>query len=417
QTIPRLDRELAEVMLREVASDVRKNYYDPKLHGVDWDSRIRETEQSIKRAPDSSEANAHIAALFESLQDSHTFFIPPRNTARVDYGWKFGMVGKRCFVLTVKPGSDAAEKGVHPGDQVLSIEGFVPERQNQWSLQYAMKVLFPLNAVRVELRDSARSVRRLNLTASVHVDKVILGMGDSYSNRDRWKAHIDAENEWSQRRTQFKELGPELAVMRIYWFAQVGREVDALFKKANSHRTLIVDLRGNPGGLEQSVVDHLADVLEHDATIATRVERNKQTPVKVKSNLHSQFGGKLIVLIDSRTASAGEIFARVVQLEKRGNVLGDVSSGHTMESRYFRHQTGNNPVYFYGSSVTISELLMQDGKSIEHVGVTPDQVILPTGADLANERDPVLSRAAEMAGVKLTPEDAAKLFPKRPELD
>jgi C-terminal processing protease CtpA/Prc len=54
---------------------------------------------------------------------------------------------------------------------------------------------------------------------------------------------------------------------------------------------------------------------------------------------------------------------------------------------------------------------MTDGKSLERVGVTPDEVLLPSAADIAAKRDPVLSRAADVVGFKLSPEKAGELFP------
>jgi len=53
--------------------------------------------------------------------------------------------------------------------------------------------------------------------------------------------------------------------------------------------------------------------------------------------------------------------------------------------------------------------LIEAGK--ERVGVTPDILLLPTGADLAAHRDPVLAKAVEMAGGRMDPETAGRLFP------
>jgi C-terminal processing protease CtpA/Prc len=134
-------------------------------------------------------------------------------------------------------------------------------------------------------------------------------------------------------------------------------------------------------------------------------------PQMSKPHGGGNFKGKLIVLVDSKSGSAAEIFARVVQLEKRGVIIGDRTAGAVMQSRIFDHQAGTEIVVFYGVSVTNADVIMADGKSLEGVGVTPDELLLPTAADLAAKRDPVMARAAAMAGFELPPDKAGVMFP------
>ena len=53
-------------MLREVAADVRKNYYDPKLHGVEWDAKVQQARLNIEKADSMDSAVSGIAALLDS---------------------------------------------------------------------------------------------------------------------------------------------------------------------------------------------------------------------------------------------------------------------------------------------------------------------------------------------------------------
>ena len=82
-----------------------------------------------------------------------------------------------------------------------------------------------------------------------------------------------------------------------------------------------------------------------------------------------------------------------------------------MEARLYVDTQQVDTMFAYGFSITDADLIMSDGKSLEKTGVLPDEVLLPTGADLAAGCDPVLAHAAELAGIKLDTIAAGKMFP------
>lgn len=414
QNLSRVDRERAQEMLKIIAADVRQNYYDSKFHGVDWEATVRAADAEIAKATTLERATSEVAAALESLNDSHTIFMPPRYAVQVEYGWQFQMVGDRCFVTMVKPGSDAEAKGLKPGDEVVTIDGFAPSRGTMSRMHYALNVLSPQSVLHVGLVDTAtKKFHNIYVKATVkRAEQAVLSVDLARMNQ-----RLDAEERRDLSHPRVEEMGDALMIVKFPSFFQAEPEVEGLLDKACSHKALIVDLRGNVGGSEAVLRYWLGGLFHSDVKIADRVSRKRTEPVLAKSSRHHVFDGKLIVLVDSGSASAAEMFARVVQIGKRGTVLGDRTSGMTMEAKFFPHRIGTTAFQdnflIFGAQITSAELVMTDGKSLEHVGVTPDETLLPSGADLAANRDPVLTRAAELAGVQLDPEKAGKLFPRR----
>ena len=408
QKISTQDRALARTMLSDVADSVRKHYYDATLRGLDWSGLVNQTKAQIDAAPDLATANAEIEALLEKLNDSHTFFVPPRSVDSVDYGWSFQVIGNRCYVTRVKDGSDAARQGLKPGDEVFTINGFTVERASWIRLQYALYNISPRPVLHLVTRDLAGKVHKLDVQSVVrpltHVPYA--------AEIQRWREKVSFEESTDELSPEIKDLGPELLVVKLRSFVQLGGDVDSVIKKAQGHNALILDLRGNNWGQEDSVMRYLHDVLPKEAKVADVIAREKPHTLTVKPNPRASYQGKMIVLVDSRSASAAEIFARTVQLQGRAKILGDVTSGNTMEADYdgFVDQGPQSAVYFV--SVSVGDLIMPDGHSLEGVGVTPDELLLPTPEDLAKGRDSVMAQAVTSAGVALTPEMAGKLFLK-----
>jgi carboxyl-terminal processing protease len=410
QKITKMERSQVLDMLQQISPDIKKHYYDPKFHGLDWDAKVAEATAKINAADSMPRAVSAIANAVVSLNDSHTFFVPPRYAAHFDYGWQGQMVGDRCFVMRVRPGSDAEKKGLKPGDELLAINGFTPTRDDFWKMEYVFKTLRPQPGLVLDVRDPAGQQRRLEVAATVIPQQRVLDLTGSTGDFNIWDVVREEENEAHLGQARFAVVSDSVGILKLPSFEFDKSEIDSMVGKAHKYNALVLDLRGNPGGYTEILRYLIGVCFDKEIKIGDRIGRSEHKPMIAKPH-DRPFTGKLVVLVDSKSASAAELFSRVIQLEKRGTVLGDRSSGSVMEAKQYTYKYGTDTVIFFGAEITDADIVMTDGKSLEHNGVIPDETMLPTADDLANGRDPVLAHAVELLGGKITPEAAGKMFP------
>ncbi len=402
-------RERGRIMLKTIKDDLKKNYYDSTFRGMDVEARFKTADEKMKTAESVGQIFGIIAQVLLDLDDSHTFFLPPGRSNQTDYGWRMQAIGENCFINAVKPGSDAESKGLKVGDQVLMVNGYQPTRANLSTINYLFNTLRPQPSLVMELKNPDGQTRRLEIKAKIRAGKLVKDLTSTMDYNDLMR---EAEDDDRLSRPRHVVVGDNLLIFKMPDFSISESAVDDMIGKARKYPSLILDLRGNPGGYVKTLEWMMGYFTElENLKIADLKGRKEMKPMKARLHKGQQFKGKLVVLVDSESGSAAEIFARVIQLEKRGIIIGDRSAGAVMRSRRYSHESGTDTVVFFGASITDADVIMADGKSLERVGLIPDELMLPKALDMAAGRDTVLAFAAKLLGEELTPEKAGTFFP------
>lgn len=414
QEVTSAQRSLAGEMLRNIKQDVKRNFYDLNFRGVDLEAKLKETEGQILQAKFLGQLYGVIANYLLELNEPNTFFVPPTAFTTTDYGWDWELVGDKCYVTAVKPGSDAEAKGVRVGDEIFSIGGYQPTKNNAWKIKYAFFIGNPQKRLSVAIRSLGGQSQQREILSQRMVKSGSNALQDFNDNADRLNREL---------KSQTIEIDPGLLLWKLYSLSAETGIGDAL-KRARKYKSLIIDLRGCREAIKnwrndrdsQYSVNRLQEIIgylfDRDIKVADLKKRKDQKPILAKTRGENAFNGKLVIIVDNDTSSISEVVARIIQLEKRGVVIGDRTNGTTRLSTGYLHgvETGMNSATLYGVVIAERELIMSDGQSLDGVGVTPDETVLPTGSDLGNNRDPVLSRAAELLGGRLSPDKAGSLI-------
>ncbi|HEX8247786.1 MAG TPA: S41 family peptidase [Pyrinomonadaceae bacterium] len=390
-------------ILREMKGVLKKLYYDANYHGINLDERFTAAEARIKTLEYNWQMYRVLVQVLMDFNDSHTVFHLPPRSDYFDYGFSMQMFGTDCFITAVKKDSDAEKQGLKVGDQILNIGKFKPTRDDLWKIVYVLYRLDPKETVDLTIAKLDGSQQKISVKARTMTQKE--------------KSEELKKKKTKEKFEPFKcrEVNSATIACKLSTFMVGKEEIDKMMKQVGNHSKMILDLRGNGGGFVDTEVYLLGYFFDRDVKVADMITREKTETLIAKSRGDRVFKGDLVVLTDSRSASASELTARVMQLENRAKVIGDVTMGAVVTSRtiplFGSYSALSAAVYTSVSmSVTVADVKMKDGGRLENVGVVPDYPVIPTGEALSRKMDAVLAYAASLLGAELSPEKAGEFY-------
>ena len=320
-----------------------------------------------------------INGIFQALNDPHSVYIDPQtySVSRDDFSGAFQGIGATVsqqdnFVVIVAPLPDtpAERAGIQPGDVVLEVDG---ESAEGWSVQKAVLRIRGRIGTAVELlvRHSDGSEERISIVR----DEILVASVDTAPPGGVLKDANDDEVS-------------DIGYIRIRSFtSRTPQELADEIERLGDVRGLILDVRGNPGGLlvETALT---ADLFLDGGAILIQVDRTGAEQV-FNARPGTITDLPIAILQDEFSASGSELLAAALQENGRGIVVGSRSFGKGTVN-HARDLSNGGAVY-----VSIARWLTPNRNLIEGRGVLPDIEVALTADDIEARRDVALYRAID----------------------
>ena len=352
---------IGERVFNEVASTVSVRYYDRAFHGLNWDAVVAEYRGKVAAAPTESERYRLLQQMLARLRDSHTAVFSPAEVGRVQdqvaqaLGAAFVTLGRDRVVVRVAPRSPAASAGLRPG--LIVAEQGVADADGA---MHAFTVRDPVSG-----RTWKTRLRLVN--------------GGSFDQVEQ------ADIDWGT-------AAPGIGYLRMGSFPNdIAEELSWAVSDVSGHRALILDLRGNPGGLIDAV-DATAGIFLQAGTLVVsgtgRYHLFGSRRFTATDATHEHYKGRVAVLVDGNSESGAEALASALQIYHRALIVGAPTAKHVLGVEVEQPLSD-------GGLLRVATLDMRDahGDPLEGKGVTPDLHVSRTPADIARGRDPQLQAA------------------------
>jgi len=280
------------------------------------------------------------------------------------------------LIVRVIKGSPAEKNGIRAGDRIVTVDG---QSTRELNTDQAANLL----------QGEAGSTAVL----------AVISPGQEPRNIDVRRQRVEVP---SVDDVRMLDSNMGVGYLKLTCFQKTTcRDLDAALW--NLHRagmkSLIVDVRGNPGGLLVTAVDVADKFVDQGVIVSTR-GRSAQEDFTYSARQLGTWRVPLVVLIDHDSASAAEIFAGAIRHHRRGTIIGTRSYGKgSVQGIFPLSQTGA------GVRLTTSKFYSPNGRPYSHVGVEPDVEVRQTArpidgtADLqpTTDDDPVLTAAQQAA--------------------
>ena len=378
--------QFAATVLDEVWQEVARNHFRKDFDTLYRKSVYEKFRPAILQSQDIPALTANLNKMLEAIGDSHLYLLGPDNgpdksirpvenpgpaDPPADPGFTVLSSGKELLVWNVRPDSAAAEANIRPGDVLLAVEG-LQLRHDDPDIMTVTSLLERGGAgsiCEVRLRSTDGTIRDLRLKRSSH--------GGKFFHAANLPALI--------LRYETRMLNEKTGYLRFNIFApDVVRQFrkdrrSGIFKNVQN---IIIDLRGNPGGILLTAEWLGAWCFPAKVPLGTLiVDGVKLSPVTEPQK--GCFNGKVVVLVDENSASTSEMFAAAIQDNKVGLVAGSPTLGQCLPSMFLSLSSG------FRLQVVSGEAKRPSGKDIEKIGITPD---IPVANGFENGQDKVLAK-------------------------
>ncbi|MCW5549042.1 MAG: hypothetical protein KIT44_08770 [Opitutaceae bacterium] len=342
---------------------VNEKFFDARFRGVDWPALRDRYRPAAEAAVNDVELYLALNRMFAELKESHLVAITPksahelRTRHRAAVGMRWRPIEGRRVVQEVVPGSPADLAGVRPGWIALARDGHALDDEPRFINEVGKRVTYAF-------LDADDRPQERTMTAQL-------------LSFERREARMVADDVLYLRFDSF--TGANLG-----WFS----------RQLKDHRhvpAVIIDLRQNPGGATYSLLLALGELFDHPVDTGTVVRRSgRERDWDSLALFSAKYPGRVAVLVDRSSASSSEIFAHVIQHEKRGLVIGRPTAGAVIVARFYDLPGGGR------LGIPVEDYVGRDGRRLEGIGVKPDRIVALRLADLRAGRAPDLETALRM---------------------